>query len=210
MIILTKEISAALAAMKLDELTLSRTSDGVLTLAGKECGKPILTLSHMPVSKKLTVAERKILTDDYIMPVLAKSVKDVVTLVSLMKDTRTTDDLEAFKKDLKEVHDTEAGINTAYDHIKQVHSVYKYHLHKRIPSASYRVYLDTDDDSYTTNIDITKDTDLAVMYAVKHSDKTMKIMFKQLVTWRQLNEALAVQTNKIEELQGKISAKCAL
>jgi hypothetical protein len=210
MIILTKEISAVLAGMGLDELTIDRTPDGGLALAGKECGKPILTLSNIPVSKKLTVAERKILTEDYILPALTKNVKDIITLVSLMKDTRLQEDLNKFREDLKAVHGIAAERYNGFSKAVNGYATYKFFLTHKTKEATYKVYQDVPEDNYTSSIEVTKDTHLAVIYEIKHASKHIQDMFNKLAVWRQLNEAVEVQEAKIEELRELISAKCTL
>jgi hypothetical protein len=115
MIILTRDVNEILDKLGLSELTIVRAGDGTIQLAGKECNKPITTVSTIKVGKKLTKAERDILTDDYIMPILSVHTKALQSLIATTKDTKPEEDLELFLKEEEEDKDT------TYNHI--VHHV---------------------------------------------------------------------------------------
>ena len=104
---------------------MTRSPEGTLQLVGKECGQSILTISSMPISKKLTVAEREILIEDYITPLFSKNLKDLTSLIVLMKDTTIEDNKEALKEELKTKEEIAVNTHTSFDYNKQ-HTAIKF------------------------------------------------------------------------------------
>ena len=124
MIILTKRINEELDKAGLPELTVLRDDDGQLNLVGRECAKPIMKLSSMPIGKKLSAVERNILIDDYVLVLITKHLKDLKSLMALMKDSSHKDALDKYKDDLKKTKYVEARISTTY---KNTTSEYRLH-----------------------------------------------------------------------------------
>jgi dsDNA-binding SOS-regulon protein len=114
MIILTRDIGLELTKLGLPELTIIRDDSGVVQLAGKECNKPIIAVSTIKVNKKLTKAERDIITDDYIMPMLTTHSKTLLDLIALSKDTTAEEALALFLKEEKEDSNTTYNDHTNY------------------------------------------------------------------------------------------------
>ena len=70
------------------ELTVSRGINGYLTIVGKECGQPIMTISQVEIPAKLTKATRSIVIDDYLIPALDKHTVDFINLIKTKKTVK--------------------------------------------------------------------------------------------------------------------------
>ena len=102
MIILTKNINGMLDRQKLSELTIERMDNGTISLVGKECSKELMSISSVQVSKKLTVEERRIITEDYIEPIVMKNKKMLQDIIKMSSDSTIEEEeervLEKYKK----------------------------------------------------------------------------------------------------------------
>ena len=94
MILLVREATTYLTAHGLSDLTVSRSDQGYVQLVGRACQKPLITITSINVSNKLTAKEREIIMDDYIKPAIDKYKDDILELMRLAGDTTTADDLE--------------------------------------------------------------------------------------------------------------------
>ena len=133
MIILTKRINEELDKAGLPELTVLRDDNGQLNLVGRECAKPIMKLSSMPIGKKLSAVERNILIDDYVLVLITKHLKDLKSLMTFMKDSSHKDALDKYKDDLRKDKGVEPKVATTY---KNTTSEYKLHTNDVIVSLS--------------------------------------------------------------------------
>ena len=212
MILLTKQINDILDTKKLPELTVLRTDAGTLSLVGRECGKEILNFSSMPISKKLTVQEREILMDDYLVPVLFKHGKDLNSLITLMKDRTLDDDVEAYKKAMADNEEYSLTKNTHYQHSsgKTVTSGYfiktKFDDDEITASVNYSV----DKGAYSAHFDVIQPNGLFCVNEMKNADKVIKAMVAVLDVWKDKNEALDVKNEHVAKLQESMKIKCSL
>jgi len=114
MIILTKRINEELDKAGLPELTVLRDDNGQLNLVGRECAKPIMKLSSMPIGKKLSAVERNILIDDYVLVLITKHLKDLKSLMTFMKDSSHKDALDKYKDYLLKDKEMKFSVITSY------------------------------------------------------------------------------------------------
>ena len=114
MIILTKRINEELDKAGLPELTVLRDDNGQLNLVGRECAKPIMRLSSMPIGKKLSAVERNILIDDYVLVLITKHLKDLKRLMTFMKDSSHKDALVKYQDDLIKDKGIEVFVHNSY------------------------------------------------------------------------------------------------
>jgi len=213
MILLTKKINNELDALGLQELTVVRTEDSALSLVGRECAKQILKFSSMPISKKLTVVERDILTDDYIMPIITKYAKDLTTLITLMKD-KTIDDMVQKAKDDAFEHDNLAlSVSTSYSTAlgRQATSYYQARTtdadkHTDESGVRYNVA----EEKYIVDLNISQSDPKFCVNELNTLDVKVAHMLYTLGKWKDMNEALAVKNDHVKELQEKMQTKCSL
>ena len=93
------------------ELTVGRSSQGFLTVIGKECGQPIMTISQVEIPSKLTKATRNIVINDYLIPALDKHTTNFINLITAKK---------AFKA-------AEAIKDTEWEKLKLIGYDHRYH-----------------------------------------------------------------------------------
>jgi len=212
MIILTKQINETLDAKKLQELTVVRTEQGTLSLVGRECGKEILNFSSMPISKKLTVAERDILMDDYIMPTITKHGLDLAKLIILMKDRSLTDDVENFKEDALKDHGFKLSRSSAYSHIKNMSevSLYSISAFDELLNTDITLTYSVDNDRFSTRVSTTQGKAQQCVNMVKASEKILNHMATVLAEWKDKSEAMDVKDEHVKELQESMQIKCSL
>ena len=163
----------------------------------------------MPISKKLTVAEREILRDDYIMSVVTKYNKQLMDLITALKDTKPTDDTQAIIDNLKKKHKLDASLNRGYsytDEIKQLDSI-SIKNHKQriffkhdIKDNTYNVTLSQNDEEDITQINNT-------ILEYKGKRKIMETAIKDLLV---STSAEYDQQKKITSLQKELIIKCTL
>ena len=209
MILLTKEINDLLDTMKLPELTIQRTNDGFLQLVGRECGKSILVFSSMPISKKLTVAEREILRDDYIMSVVSKYNKKLLDLISTLKDTKPRESTEMIMDVLKKTHKLDVNLNRAYsytDELAKLEAITIIHpkngilFRYNIKNNTYDVTLSQSNEENFDNI-----TNRIKEYTSKK--KIIEKTIKDLIASSSKEDD---QQKKITSLQKELIAKCII
>jgi len=100
MLILKNELKDEFKRVGLDEITVSRDNNGYLWLAGS-CGKKIVRITDFSVSSKLTKTERKIATENYILPTIAKYASDIKDMIDSKEEAdKTYEIIEAEKKKL--------------------------------------------------------------------------------------------------------------
>jgi hypothetical protein len=204
MIILTRDINEELDKLGLSELTIIRDESGTIQLAGKECSKPVTPVSTIKVGKKLTIAERAILTDNYIMPMLTTYWKTLQDLIITTKDTRPEEALELFLKEEKE------DKNTKYLARKNYSDEYvAYRATKSCgKDAVCRVYYNTKQIScdietgYQDEIDMKTELSDGVLYI-----KELIISIKKYVD---LVEAVEAKTKKLKVLREAMLITCAV
>ena len=93
MIQLKAQVKQLFADAGIPELTVGRDSNNYLTIVGKECGQPIMTISQVEVSASMTKAVRKIVIDDYLTPALTKHSKDFMSMIAAKKKAKAANAL---------------------------------------------------------------------------------------------------------------------
>jgi len=69
----------------LEELTVGRDTKGYLSLIGKECNQPILSIGSVQVSNKLSKVESEIVINEYLTPTLTTHAKEVRAYLDMRK-----------------------------------------------------------------------------------------------------------------------------
>jgi len=198
MIILTKRINEELDKAGLPELTVLRDDNGQLNLVGRECAKPVMKLSSMPIGKKLSAVERNILIDDYILVLITKHLKDLKSLMTFMKDSSHKDALDKYKDDLRKDKGVEAKISTIY---KNTTSEYRLHTDDVMVKLSYEGKYEAIFNSRASGVAKLK-TRLGVHLTTAHELLDEVGKFKILVD-KDYEHNLA-----IEKLQEEMQQKC--
>ena len=213
MILLTKTINAELDKAKLPELTVQRTEAGTLALVGRECGKQIINFSSMPISKKLSVAEREIMMDDYLMPTIYKHGKDLISLITLMKDQKLEKAVETFKEDNRKIKKLELSTNSHYDHSLFSSIVSYYQVRTNEHTSHYdesHVRFDVKEGKYSSEVNVNAGDSKGLTNEIKLKAKQIEQMIKTLDKWKDLNEALDVKNEHVAKLQNDMKIKCSL
>jgi len=199
MIILTKRVNEELDKAGLPELTILRDDNGQLNLVGRECAKPIMKLSSMPIGKKLSAVERNILIDDYVLVLITKHLKDLKRLMTFMKDSSHKDALDKYKDDLLKDKAAKAKISTTYK--KNATSEYRLHTNDVMVNMSYEGKYEVNISSRAGNIMKTK-SNLGAHIVTAHELLFEIDKFKALVD-KDYEHRLA-----IGELQKEMQQKC--
>ena len=212
MILLTKEINERLDFIGLPDLTVMRNEAGTLDLVGKECGKSILRLSTMPISKKLTVNERTIIIEDYVVPVVVKHSKKLITLVTLMKDTTIEDGRKVLKGELLAKEQLSATTNMSFDYAESTSVPHMYTITDVAGDKWEKSYIayNVKEGIYQMNI---QTADVSIDKLVRESKKAEALadkLCKALKKWKDQEEALQVKTKHIAELQESLQVKCSI
>ena len=208
MILLTKTINKVLEDAVLSELTVTRSSEGTLQLVGRECGQSILLLSSMPISKKLTVVEREILIEDYIMPLITKHRKDLASLVTLMKD-RTIEDMGvALREELLTKEDIKVNTSTAFSYADQRTELSSYSATDRTTGDKVQYLCSSEE--YTINLSSSNKDSAALVREMKIAHATTRRLLTALVRWKNQEEAAFTKKEHVTKLQESMQVKCSL
>ena len=213
MIILTKEINEILNTMKLQELTVRRTSDGYLELVGRECEKSILVFSSMPISKKLTAVEREILKDDYILDILAKHSKKITSLITILKDTTATDKLKTILETFQKKNVMNINIRQNYQSRLQKSKRIAITFADKSPNNTEKNYVNYDIEKELFNATIKQnghynldDMEDSIKEFKKMRPKIISVVKEIMVEIH----AIEKQEKTIEELHNELAIKCSL
>ena len=118
MIILKKEVNNLFKEKGIEELTVGANSAGNITIMGKDCGQPVMTLHNIKVKVTLTRKVREIVIEDYIKPTLDRYLDDIKMYIDLRKKLKQTDsELEKMKNTIKKPYALESHINGVFCNI---------------------------------------------------------------------------------------------
>jgi len=118
MIILKKEVNNLFKEKGIEELTVGTNSKGNITIIGKDCGQPVMTLHNIKVKVTLTRKVREIVIEDYIKPTLDRYLDDIKMYIDLRKKLKQTDsELEKMKNTIKKPYALESHINGVFCNI---------------------------------------------------------------------------------------------
>ena len=215
MIILTKAINELLDTAGLPELTIVRNDAGYIALVGRECGKEIMVFSSMPISKKLTVEERRILQEDYLEPVVAKNKVSLQTLIIESTDKSIS---EAVALTVEKYKTGGIVLTRAKNH------PYTYEGEEEFTSIQAKVFGNDglgrkasliigwarSSDGYDVTIDTDEAPSSELTTNVNNIASDMPACVTAIDDYKAAILAEETQINNIKRLQASLAAKCSL
>ena len=116
MILLTKSINELLKANGLEDLTITRDDSGYIAICGKACLRPVMTFTSIKVGTKLTAAEREIMEEDYLKPLIETHAAKLKTFIGFKSNTKAVDELATFEAYSEKVNEFTFGMDTSHNY----------------------------------------------------------------------------------------------
>jgi len=132
MILLKKEVNEIFETHKLPELTVD-IQNGFLQIVGRKCGQPMMMINGISPSKKMTKDERKIIIDDYLLPVIVKHKADFDKVITLKRAGKVLEEYKQIELDIiNKLPNLRVQLQSNYDYTLQ-YSLIKMHCYIDLP-----------------------------------------------------------------------------
>ena len=191
MLVLKNKIEAIFKELGMPEnLTVTRDKHTRFVSISGQCGEPILTITEVEVSAKLTKAEREILINDYIVPTLTANKKAILDYIKLREDTSIDDKYNELNRKYKLDFRAKGwdGLTIGFLSISENDCEISY-------------YIETDE--YKVTI-----FDVAFDDAITNIKKLLKTAKKILPIYKKVLEAKEARKNKLSEVKSLLNKKC--